>query len=392
MPTPYIITPRNPFENVFDGYASTSFANPPVMPPGYLAPADLFGWREWPIIPPQGPMPPMPPFGFPNSNRIFETSDDESTNTPRRPIPIIDNPPPGILNAEEQRKKTEIREWLDAAPSDVKRDQKEFQSFSQHIVAKALTHTPHENLFFNSIKNDFSQPQLLRCIYYLSSKIYDKDKRSSNGYKFAMKRVRESTGRHTSSPQNDTNRSLESASRRHYSGRNRDTHSVRFNDDDEQLEQDSRNHSSTVSRHTTETYRSSWDTNAHNSTRTAMGPTTTNNSRSAAASAAATAAINRRAAATPPPDTNATGEELAFLSQRLIEAETELARHAAEQVELHELKQTAESRKCKICYTAEIDCIFVDCYHMATCLECAQGCEKCPVCRKEGVSVAKVYL
>lgn len=394
MPTPFINAPRNPFEAVFDGHASTSWASPPFMGPGYLAPTDMFG-RPLPFIPPHSPqayppMPSMPPFGFPTSNRIFETSDDELTNTSRRPIPIIDNPPPGTLNAEEQRKKTEIRKWLDEAPSDVKRDQKEFQAFSQHIVAKALTHTPHENFFYSSIDNDFSQPQLLRCIYYLSSKIYDKDKKSSNGYEFAMKKVRESSGRHTSSRRIETTRSSESASRQHYSGRHRDARGVRFNDDDDQSEQDIRNRSSIASRHTTESHRSNRNVNAPSSTRTTGRPATTNHGRSAAASAAANAAINRRAAATPPPDT--TAEELTFLSQRLMEAETELACHASAQVELHELKQKAEARKCKICYTAEIDCIFVDCYHMATCLECAQGCEKCPVCRKEGVSVAKVYL
>jgi len=318
----------------------------------------------------------MPLFQYNILNRVTEVTDDEPTNTPRRPIPVIDNPPPGILSAEEDRNKT--KEWLDKAPAEVKRDQKEFQTFSQRIVAKALTHTPHDSLFYSSIKNDFTRAQLLRCIYYLSSKIHDKDNKSSNGYEFALKRVREGArGESSSRRRNDAPQSSESAPRQHHSGQSRNTHNVHFSTDDNQLEQDT-------------THRSNRDTPTRSSTRILEGPSRTNNSRSAAASAAADAAINRRAALSTPPDS--TTEDVTILALRLSEVEAEIACHNVERVELYELKQEVEARKCKICYAADIDCIFVDCYHMATCLECAQGCEKCPVCRKEGVSVAKVYF
>lgn len=394
MPLPYVNNPTNAYEATFDGYTFTAYVPPPVFAPGFMGPVDPFGnplpystyatpgFASW------SPMQPT------MSGRIIEISDDEYSNmqssTARRPIPIIDNPPPGTTTREEDHQKAEARNWLEKASEEVRRDQREFQAFSHSIIAKALTRTPHEQSFFRSMNNGFSSPQLLRCIYYLSSKLHEKG--SASGYRSSIKagRVKEGSQRHAGSGsyREDRPRQSEDTSRQSRSGRNRPTRNrlVLVNDEEESDQDDQQRPSA---RHT-EARHSSHSGHTSRNMRTAGAAPTTDHNRTTAASAAASAAINRAAYSTCDPDS--TIAELTLLRQHLANAEAELSTQVLEQVELRELKEKAEARRCKICYIAEIDCIFVDCYHMATCLECAQGCERCPVCRKEGVSVAKVYL
>ena len=47
---------------------------------------------------------------------------------------------------------------------------------------------------------------------------------------------------------------------------------------------------------------------------------------------------------------------------------------------------------CKICMSAEIDCIITPCFHSAICLKCAPMCkDTCPVCRTPNIKVNKIF-
>lgn len=41
-----------------------------------------------------------------------------------------------------------------------------------------------------------------------------------------------------------------------------------------------------------------------------------------------------------------------------------------------------EKQVCKICWEREIDCVLLECGHMATCLICGKKCNDCPICRQ----------
>lgn len=41
-----------------------------------------------------------------------------------------------------------------------------------------------------------------------------------------------------------------------------------------------------------------------------------------------------------------------------------------------------EKHVCKICWEREIDCVLLECGHMATCLICGKKCNDCPICRQ----------
>ena len=50
-----------------------------------------------------------------------------------------------------------------------------------------------------------------------------------------------------------------------------------------------------------------------------------------------------------------------------------------------------EQQLCQICYEAEMDCLFYDCGHVCACLPCAKQLASCPVCRKDVISVVKMF-
>lgn len=359
----YINNPGNSYEGLFIDITSTGFATSP-----FLASASIPS--SFPTIGPQ------PHFSLPQvqSHRWGVVGDisgseyaDMVTDPSRPRLPIIDNVPPEFAALERDH----LIYWLRHASSEVKHDLSEFRCFSQNIIAKALRHVRHEYEFFKLIDNEFSSSQLLQCIYYLSTKINEKDPKSSCGYEPATKEARDRNRRH--------------GSRKHdprLSPTPLNVSSVDLSDQEDSFEDDfqQRLNITAVPR--------AHDHHASRRRQRAEAPSATNQNRSEAASAAATAAIGRATDL----HSHLAESEPAYLRQRLAEIETVLQNLASSRLELEELRRKAEARTCKICYAAEIDCIFVDCYHMATCLECAQGCDKCPVCRKEGVSVAKVYL
>jgi hypothetical protein len=50
-----------------------------------------------------------------------------------------------------------------------------------------------------------------------------------------------------------------------------------------------------------------------------------------------------------------------------------------------------EADLCQICYTYEMNAVFVDCGHVCSCLECAKQCDCCPICRKDIKQVLKMF-
>lgn len=46
---------------------------------------------------------------------------------------------------------------------------------------------------------------------------------------------------------------------------------------------------------------------------------------------------------------------------------------------------------CKICIENQIDCVFVECGHLMSCLKCSQNLEKCPFCRQTIYKIVKIY-
>ena len=50
-----------------------------------------------------------------------------------------------------------------------------------------------------------------------------------------------------------------------------------------------------------------------------------------------------------------------------------------------------DSDLCNICMSNPIDCLILECGHMATCLTCAKSLSKCPICRKQIVRIVKAF-
>jgi hypothetical protein len=75
-------------------------------------------------------------------------------------------------------------------------------------------------------------------------------------------------------------------------------------------------------------------------------------------------------------------DELKILRRKGADLDARLAQEGQNN-ELAELRQRSEERKCPICYDAEKDCLFLACYHLGCCYECAKKLEKpeCPICR-----------
>lgn len=50
-----------------------------------------------------------------------------------------------------------------------------------------------------------------------------------------------------------------------------------------------------------------------------------------------------------------------------------------------------EKDVCKICWDATIDCVLLECGHMATCTSCAKKLNECPICRENVVRCVHVF-
>jgi len=55
------------------------------------------------------------------------------------------------------------------------------------------------------------------------------------------------------------------------------------------------------------------------------------------------------------------------------------------------ISDDAEPTDCIICLEKEINCVFLDCGHMYTCIQCANKLVKCPICNLPYRAVVRVY-
>lgn len=46
---------------------------------------------------------------------------------------------------------------------------------------------------------------------------------------------------------------------------------------------------------------------------------------------------------------------------------------------------------CKICMDAPLDCVLLECGHMATCVECGKQLAECPICRQYVTRVVRTF-
>ncbi|CAM4930407.1 unnamed protein product [Rotaria socialis] len=53
--------------------------------------------------------------------------------------------------------------------------------------------------------------------------------------------------------------------------------------------------------------------------------------------------------------------------------------------------QSSDENLCKICMDANIDCVFLDCGHLCTCVRCGKQLSECPLCRSYIVRVVRVF-
>lgn len=51
-----------------------------------------------------------------------------------------------------------------------------------------------------------------------------------------------------------------------------------------------------------------------------------------------------------------------------------------------------ESKKCKICFDKEYDCLFYPCGHIIACAKCASALSACPACQRAFQNIVKVYF
>ena len=47
---------------------------------------------------------------------------------------------------------------------------------------------------------------------------------------------------------------------------------------------------------------------------------------------------------------------------------------------------------CKICMESDIDCVFLDCGHVVSCINCAIQMDRCPICRDIIKSARRIYF
>lgn len=46
---------------------------------------------------------------------------------------------------------------------------------------------------------------------------------------------------------------------------------------------------------------------------------------------------------------------------------------------------------CKICMDAPVECVMLECGHMATCTACGKQLSECPICRQFVVRIVRTF-
>ncbi|XP_023014304.2 E3 ubiquitin-protein ligase RNF34 [Leptinotarsa decemlineata] len=75
--------------------------------------------------------------------------------------------------------------------------------------------------------------------------------------------------------------------------------------------------------------------------------------------------------------------ELLERAERLWEDNNELRKEIPENLPVQDL--------CKLCMDAPLDCVLLECGHIATCTECGKKLAECPICRQYVVRVVRIF-
>lgn len=54
-------------------------------------------------------------------------------------------------------------------------------------------------------------------------------------------------------------------------------------------------------------------------------------------------------------------------------------------------QEETEPDVCKICYDREINCVFLECGHLCSCVECGRQMKDCPICRRPIARVVEIF-
>ncbi|CAF0766605.1 unnamed protein product [Didymodactylos carnosus] len=52
---------------------------------------------------------------------------------------------------------------------------------------------------------------------------------------------------------------------------------------------------------------------------------------------------------------------------------------------------TGDTELCKVCMDSTVECVFLDCGHMVTCVKCGKLLAECPICRQNIIRVVRVF-
>ncbi|CAF4307618.1 unnamed protein product, partial [Rotaria sp. Silwood2] len=53
--------------------------------------------------------------------------------------------------------------------------------------------------------------------------------------------------------------------------------------------------------------------------------------------------------------------------------------------------EQSDENLCKVCMNAPIDCVFLNCGHLCTCVNCSQQLSECPLCRSFIIRAVRVF-
>ena len=56
------------------------------------------------------------------------------------------------------------------------------------------------------------------------------------------------------------------------------------------------------------------------------------------------------------------------------------------------LRETSDERCCKICMEQTMNCLYLSCKHVCSCMQCSEKLEKCPVCRQSISKRVKIII
>lgn len=60
-------------------------------------------------------------------------------------------------------------------------------------------------------------------------------------------------------------------------------------------------------------------------------------------------------------------------------------------VNISDLESTGNEELCKICMDAPMECVMLECGHIATCVQCGKRLNECPICRQYVVRVVRFF-